>query len=246
MNCDNCQNLLSEFVDSESALSAEVEAHLEVCEGCAGVYRDFSALSQFCSVYQEEEVAPPNSQALWCRISNIIESEDQPAVAAPAEAEKKKGILAGVWQKSWQLSFSQAITAVMGVAIISSLLTIVGIKSSFSPTNNSAANSNTQPSLFDTLLSRAGITPAPEALREKTFNEKQAVIDYWNSRVKTRREQWTARVRDTFDRNLREIDQVVFEYSQTLKENPQDSLTEEMLNSAMNEKMDLLREFSEL
>jgi hypothetical protein len=53
-------------------------------------------------------------------------------------------------------------------------------------------------------------------------------------------------MRDTFDRNLHEIDQVVVEYSQNLKDNPQDSLSEEMLNSAMSEKMDLLREFSEL
>ena len=52
--------------------------------------------------------------------------------------------------------------------------------------------------------------------------------------------------REAFDRNLDEINQVVFEYDKILQENPQDELTGEMLDSALNEKVELLREFSEL
>ena len=250
MNCEHCQNLISEFVGSDHTVSPEISAHLDVCEPCAGIYRDLNDLTQFCSSeYVEQEAAPPNSQALWCRISNIIESEIETAPPV-VEAEKKKGFWAGVWQKNWQLSFSQMAAAIIGVAVVSSLLTIVGIKNSFRSANDlsaaNGANTIAQPSLFETLLSKAGITPGPEELREKTFNDKQVVIDYWNARVAARRAQWNAKMRDTFDRNLHEIDQVVVEYSQNLKENPQDSLSEEMLNSALTEKMDLLREFSEL
>jgi hypothetical protein len=45
---------------------------------------------------------------------------------------------------------------------------------------------------------------------------------------------------------LREIDQTVYEYDKILQENPNDDLSGEMLDSALNEKMALLREFSEL
>jgi ADP-dependent phosphofructokinase/glucokinase len=72
------------------------------------------------------------------------------------------------------------------------------------------------------------------------------LIDYWNKRVQARRLQWDKHLREAFDRNLQEIDQVVFEYTQILEENPQDEVSSEMLDSALNEKVDLLREFSEL
>jgi hypothetical protein len=246
MNCEHCQNLLSDFVDRhlEHAMSTEVESHLQACDGCAGLFRDFSDLTAFCSDAEVTEIAPPNSQALWCRISNIIESETQVAAAA-TEAPKQKGFWGRAWGKRWQLSFSQAVTAVIGIAVVSSLLTIVGVKNVMRPVNDINVK-NAPPTLFETMLSKAGLAPAPEELREKSFGEKQAVIDYWNARVTARKGQWNRKVRETFDRNLSEIDQVVFEYSQNLRDNPSDSLSEEMLNSALTEKMDLLREFSEL
>jgi hypothetical protein len=252
MNCDHYQNLLSEFVDDrlEGTVATEVESHLQACEPCAGIYRDFADLTQFCSSYHEQELAPPNSQALWCRISNIIETETEAAaaVAPPVVEEKKtKSVWADTWGRRWQLSFSQVVTAVIGIAVVSSLLTVVGIRNAVrSANNNLASNTSTQPTLFENLLSKAGFTPAAEELREKSISEKQAVIDYWNVRVEARKDQWNKKVRDTFDRNLHEIDQVVMEYSQNLREDPSDSLSEEMLNSALTEKMDLLREFSEL
>lgn len=243
MNCDNCQNLISEFIGSESSLPMEVEAHLADCELCNVMHQDFSALTQFCATYQEEEVAPPNAQALWCRISNIIESEMEPETIAPVVEEKKSGFWAGFWQKNWQMSFSQVVTAVIGVALVSSLLTIVGVRNMVRQPGELA---NSEPTLFETMLSSAGLAPAPQEELQKKLQEKQAVIDYWNTRVQARRAQWKSNVRETFDRNLREIDQIVVEYSQTLKENPQDELSEEMLNAALLEKMELLREFSEL
>ncbi len=231
----------------ECTVSTEIQSHLDLCEYCADIYMDFADLTQFCSAtYQEQEITPPNSQALWCRISNIIESENQPATDAPAEEKQKKGFWAGVRQKSWQLSLSQVVSAVIGIAVVSSLLTIVGVKNAMRPANNVSSNAATQPSFFDNLLSRAGLAPAPQELREKSIGEKQAVIEYWNSRVEARKVQWNQKMRDTFDRNLREIDQIVVEYSQNLREHPEDALSEEMLDSALAEKMELLREFSEL
>jgi len=49
-----------------------------------------------------------------------------------------------------------------------------------------------------------------------------------------------------FDRNLLEIDQAVNEYTMILQRDPEDQLSEEMLDTALTEKMNLLRQFSEL
>jgi hypothetical protein len=53
-------------------------------------------------------------------------------------------------------------------------------------------------------------------------------------------------MRAAFDRNLFEIDQAVNDYTQILQKDPDDQLSEEMLDSALTEKMNLLRQFSEL
>ena len=53
-------------------------------------------------------------------------------------------------------------------------------------------------------------------------------------------------LRRGFDRNLQAIDQAVYEYTNTLEQNPEDELSGEMLDSVLNEKVNLLREFSEL
>ena len=80
----------------------------------------------------------------------------------------------------------------------------------------------------------------------KRMQEQHAAIEYWNKRVQERRAQWDSRMRDAFDRNLNEIDQAVSEYTFILEKDPQDDLSGEMLDTALNEKMNLLRAFSEL
>ena len=78
------------------------------------------------------------------------------------------------------------------------------------------------------------------------IKEQQAAIEYWDKRVQLRRVQWDKNMRDAFDRNLNEIDQAVTDYTLILQKDPQDDLSGEMLDSALMEKMNLLREFSEL
>jgi len=53
-------------------------------------------------------------------------------------------------------------------------------------------------------------------------------------------------MRETFDRNLKVIDQTVNDSMDSLAQNPQDDVSEEMLNTALNEKLSLLKEFAEL
>ena len=51
---------------------------------------------------------------------------------------------------------------------------------------------------------------------------------------------------EDFERNLTLLDQTVDESLQKLTQHPHDEVTEEMLNSALNDKMQLLKEFSDL
>ena len=216
-----------------------MRTHLSICAGCAKICEDFSVILDSCRDNVPSEIIPPNSQALWCRINNLIESEIKPEVV---EAPKKSWLSRG-----WNLTFSQAGAGVLAIAMISSLLTIVGIRNYFEPsgedfTSRSAASQTT----FEKFFSKIGLTDTPQQARERRIKEQQAAIDYWSRRVQERRGQWDAKMRDAFDRNLNLIDESVSEYTIILQENPDDDLTGEMLDTVLNDKMDLLREFSDL
>jgi hypothetical protein len=240
MNCEECQESISAFLDCDldAAASNAVREHLALCSPCAKVCEDFAAIVDSCRVDTPAEIVPPNAQALWCRINNIIESEIKPPPApAPSQPDVRR----------WNFSLSQAVAGFAGVAIISSLLTIVGIRNYFEPvgddfTTRTASSQTT----FEKLMSKVGLVDTPQRARERRYKEQQATIDYWNKRVQTRRSQWDEKMRDAFDRNLNEIDQTVSEYNMILQKDPQDDLTGEMLDSALNDKMTLLRDFSDL
>jgi hypothetical protein len=243
MNCENCQNFLSPFLDGEldETSTSNVKAHLALCVECTEIYEDFAAIVGFCGEQTRMEIPPPNSQALWCRINNIIETEIKPEleiVNAP-----KPSRLSLLWNRTWSLSMTQAFSAVMGVAVISSLLTVIGIKN-FVLSADSAAGA--PPSAFEKFLGQVGVVETPQTSREKRLKEQQIAIEYWNKRVEARRQQWDKNIRAAFERNLNEIDQAVSEYNQILESNPQDEISSEMLDTSLNEKMELLRQFSEL
>lgn len=256
MTCEHCQEQISAFLDNElnTESSANIQTHLAVCADCAKICEDFASILDFCQTEETHEILPNNSQAMWCRISNTIESEINAELIQEAkqqhqqkQEEAKKGWLS----RAWSMSFSQAASAVLGIAVISSLLTFVGVRNYSSAAKNDilASKSLTEsaaPSLLDRALGKLGFVETPDQIRSRRIAEQTALINYWNKRVETRRAQWDANLRNAFDRNVNEIDQAVSEYTLILQENPQDELSGEMLDSALNEKVDLLREFSEL
>ena len=247
MNCEHCQTSISAFLDNEldETSSANVQTHLSVCAECAKVCEDFAMILDYCVEETSSEIVPPNSQALWCRINNVIEAdlkeETKIQTAKTPDAPQ-------TWSaRVWQLSFSQVAAAVLGVALISSLLTIVGIKNyAVKSANDAAANINAEPNIVEKVLAKVGLIDTPQQTRERRIAQQQSAIDYWNKRVTARRMQWDEHLRVAFDRNLNEIDQAVSEYTLILQDNPQDELSGEMLDSALSEKMELLREFSDL
>lgn len=240
MNCDDCRELISILLDDEldDANAALVREHLSICGECAFVCADLSSILSVCADDVVVEIAPPNSQALWCRIHNSIENELKPVVEP--EPEKPQG-------RFWQLSFLQLSAAVLCVGLISSLLTIVAVRNYSEPAaDDFTTRSKSTLTTVEKVLSRVGLIESPQQAREARLKEQQAAIDYWNERVQARRNQWNYSTREAFDRNLRVIDESVHDYRTILQQDPDDELSGEMLDAVMTDKMNLLRDFADL
>jgi hypothetical protein len=64
--------------------------------------------------------------------------------------------------------------------------------------------------------------------------------------VELNKARWSPEMRDTFDRNLQVIDAAVTQSLNELNRNPHDDISEQMLNESLNDKLALLKEFSDL
>ena len=237
MNCEKCQDLVSDFLDG--ALNREdqslLSAHLEECLDCVAVRDDLQSIVGFCRTHRGEYDAPPNQQALWLRIRNMIESGA--GAEAPAAAPDKPS-RTSVWKnwtgRSWELSFAQLVASGAVIVLVVSLSTVVGLRRYQSgELKANAAPDNSSMSL------------AAASLRDRVSKQQQ-LISYWNQRVEFNKTRWSPEMRETFERNLQVIDQAVDESFNSLSQNPHDEVSEEMLNAALNEKLSLLKEFAEL
>jgi hypothetical protein len=247
MNCEKCQNLISAHLDGDldAQTSEEMRIHYSMCSECAKLREDFASILGFCEETFAEDSIPPNSQALWCRINNIFESEVEAEMASEEKIQEhvRKSWFSKLRNTKIHFSPTQMISSFLGIALISSLLTIVGIKNLSVPQDEA---SSPELSLIEKGLAKIGVIESPEQRIQRKLKQRNSAINYWKKRVEARKTFWNAQMRSTFDRNLRVIDTTVNEYTNILQKDPQDSISSEMLDSALNEKMELLREFSEL
>lgn len=231
MNCERCQELVSDFVDG--ALSrddaATLNLHLEECLECADVRNDLESLVGFCRANRGDYDAPPNERALWLRISNTLAATDGGAIVAQS-AVPGEGSFSRWFNRSWQLSFPQLAAAVAAIVLIVSLTTAVGLRRVQTGSQPDNKVAQTQEQGFD--------------LDKRMWHQQQA-ISYWNARIATNKARWSPQLRDTFDRNLSVIDQAVNESLKELNKNPHDEVSEEMLNAALTDKIALLKDFSD-
>jgi anti-sigma factor RsiW len=222
MNCENYQALLSDFLDG--SLTPEdhnrFEAHMSACGVCAEARSDLDAIVVFCRENRGEYESVPNERALWLRISNTIESE----LTTPARTEVGAGWWSRLMNQSWQLSFPQLAGAVAAIVIVVALATVVGVRR----------------------IPEKGSSVVTGASVEERYRAQQQVIAYWNQRVELNKARWNAQMRDTFDRNMSVIDAAVNDSMGRLKQNPHDEVSEEILNGALNDKVELLKEFADL
>lgn len=232
MNCEKYQELLSDLVDGliTNEDRSRVEAHVIECLTCTEVRDDFLSIVGFCHEHRGEYDAVPNERAMWLRISNTIEAE----TTGGARVDIPSG--ASWWfrlmNRSWQLSFPQLAASVAAIVLVVSLASVVSVKklSSGVPSAQSAGFS----------------LGANSVSLEDRYRQQEQAIAYWNERVELNKARWNAQMRETFDRNMGVIDAAVNDSKKQLRQNPHDEVSEEILNDALNDKVALLKEFSDL
>lgn len=229
MNCETCQELIHDLIDGSISQTDEftLNTHLKQCLDCDSVRQDLTSIVGFCRTQRGQYDAPPNDRALWLRIRNVIEAEIPGRIAAtPAPRRSFLGRLMG---HTWELSLPQLATSAVAIVVLVSLATVVGLRRwggygvPATVTQVAASNENDQ-----------------------VWQRQQQVISYWNQRIEVNKVRWSPEMRATFDRNMKFIDEAVANALEDLKRNPHDEVSEQMLNEALNDKLTLLQDFSDL
>lgn len=226
MNCETCQELIHDLLDGTISQRDEstLNTHLKQCLDCESVRRDLASIVGFCRTQRGHYEAPPNERAMWLRIRNVIEAE-LPAKSA-VNPEPQRSFLGRLMGHTWELSLPQLAAFAAGIVLVVSLATVVGLRR------------------WD------GVAVPPAAAEASNINDRvwqrQQVINYWNQRVELNKTRWSAAMRATFDRNMQTIDEAVSRELDELKRNPHDEISEQMLNQALNDKLNLLKDFSDL
>jgi len=228
MNCETCQDLIHDLIDGSINQRDEstLNTHLSECLNCDSVRQDLASIVGFCRTQRGQYEALPNEQALWLRIRNSIEAELPSRVTA--NTETKRSFFSRWMGHSWELSLPQLAASAVAIVLFVSLATVVGLRRwggyGVPPTVSQVEASN---------------------LNDR-FSQRRQVIDYWNQRVGLNKARWSAEMRDTFERNMKVIDQAVSDSMNELQRNPHDEVSEQMLNESLNDKLALLKEFSDL
>jgi len=229
MNCEICQELIHDLIDGSISQTDEftLNTHLKQCLDCDSVRQDLTSIVGFCRTQRGQYEAPPNERALWLRIRNVIEAEIPSRIAAtPAPRRSFLGRLMG---HTWELSLPQLATSAVAIVLLVSLATVVGLRRwggyGVPATVTQVATSNEN---------------------DQVWQRQQQVISYWNQRIEVNKVRWSPEMRATFDRNMKFIDEAVANALEDLKRNPHDEVSEQMLNEALNDKLTLLQDFSDL
>ena len=230
MNCEQCQELIHDFVDGSISRSDEsiLNTHLNECLDCDSVRQDLSAIVDFCHKRRGEYEAPPNEHALWLRIRNVIEAEQRGVTVTPA-GERRPSFWGRLMGRSWELSLPQVAASVTAIVLLVALATVVGLRRWGTDIPTTAATASLVTS----------------DVNDRVW-QRQQVINYWNQRVELNKARWSPEMRETFERNLQVINQTVATSLEELKRNPHDEISEQMLNESLNDKLALLKEFSDL
>ena len=231
MNCEQCQELIQDLVDGSISQRDEftLNTHLKDCLDCESVRQDLSSILTFCQTHRGEYEAPPNAQALWLRIRNVIEAENGHHVIAQTDS-LRPSFFRRLMGQTWELSLPQLASLTASIVLLVSLTTVVGLRRWSVEGGHPVAQVETS---------------NESNVNDRIFQRRQ-VINYWNQRIEVNKARWSPEMRATFDRNMRVIDEAVANSLNELNRDPHDEVSEQMLNESLNDKLALLKEFSDL
>ncbi|HEX8283795.1 MAG TPA: zf-HC2 domain-containing protein [Pyrinomonadaceae bacterium] len=232
MNCEKCQELLSDYLDGTLGHTehAAVGAHVAGCPGCDAARADFHSIIAVARESRGQLFAPTDERALWLRVRNTVEAE-QPARARAAEKTTAAGFLSSLFGRRFALSLPQLAAGAAALVVVAASVTTFAVRSAGSGERGNGV---------------AVRRVVSDEFYPRTYIEQhQASLNYWEQRVQARKASWNPRMRSSFDRSVHALDQTVSESLDDLRQNPHDEVAEEMLNSALRDKIDLMREFGE-
>jgi hypothetical protein len=230
MNCETCQELIHDLVDGSITQRDEftLNTHLKECLDCESVRQDLASIVNFCRTQRGRYEAPPNELAMWLRIRNVIEVELPSPRHVGTNTEPQPSFFGRLMGRSWELSLPQLVASTAAIVLLVSLVTVVGLRRWGGP-----------------VVAPTTVQAEASNINDRIWQRRQ-VIDYWNQRVELNKARWSPEMRETFDRNMQVIDRAVANSLDELNRNPHDEVSEQMLNESLNDKLSLLKEFSDL
>lgn len=234
MNCEKCQELLSEFLDGtlDHSEHAAVGAHIAACAICDAEREDFHAIIAVAREARGQLFAPTDERALWLRVRAEVEAESRPVRTASAAAAAGTSFWSRLFGQRFELSLPQLATGAAALVVAAASVTALGVRYA------STGARPERPAMVRRVVS--------DDLYPRTYIEShEASLRYWEQRVEARRASWNPRMRASFDRSVYFLDQSVKDSLDDLQKNPHDEVAEETLNAALRDKIELLREFGE-
>src|SRR5829696_1681568 len=127
MNCEKCQELLSEFLDGTLTHSehAAVGAHVAACAACNAAREDFHAIIAVAREARGQLFAPADERALWLRVRNTVEAEGP---AARASAPRAGGFWSRLFDRRWELSLPQLAAGAAALVVAVASVTALGVR----------------------------------------------------------------------------------------------------------------------
>ena len=214
MLCNECQELISEYIDGALELGEQVkvERHLADCEPCRAVRDDFLQIVHFS--HQLPEHAP--ATALWPRIREGV-AELQPRF----------------WSRWWgglrTLNFNLSVPQLAAGAAALVIVISIGI----------IVTQRDSPRSADGGVQQTNLVP----LSNVDVQQLEKQISKLSQSVEERKTSWDPELRTAFERNLYYIDQSLAECRHQLKDNPADDVSQELMLNAYREKVRLLEGF---
>lgn len=225
MNCQECQELISDYVDGEMELGAQtkIEQHLANCEPCRAVRDDLLQIVHFS---RQLPLHTP-SAAIWTRIQEQLQEEEPKTLRA-----RLRLWLSRVQMRDFSLSMPQMAVVAMAFVVVAVISAVVFRNAQTATPQTPAAQNLMQGT--ETLLSQA---------EREDFQQLEQRINELKGAVEQQKSLWSADLRLSFDKNMIYVDQLLAECRQEVSNNPRDESCKELLRNAYKEKMRVLEGF---
>ena len=223
MVCNECQELISDYIDGELELGEQVkiERHLGDCEPCRAVRDDLLQIVHFS--HQLPEHAP--SGALWARIQSDLEEQRPSGFWSRAGAWRDR-----IKSRQFGLSIPQiaAAAAVLAIVICAGVITL---------------RQNAAPDVISLASSVAPAGSQVQRLSNSDLQQLEKQISSLSATIEQRKTSWDPQLRVKFEKNMTLIEQSLAECRHQLSDNPGDDISQELMLNAYREKVRLLEGF---